>query len=213
MGPVEPPKTPFGYSNVAPGHLASVVTCLEMFSRPALKPAPLPLGVTLERFDRSDLAAYRALFRLVGSDWLWTSRIFMSDEELGAVLNDQRVEVFVVRREGRDIGIMELDFRDPDQCELAFLGLDAENLGRGLGRAVINQAIERAWSHPIQRLWVHTCTFDHPSALGFYVRSGFTPYAFMVEVLPDPRLTGHLPLGSAPHVPVVSPANDANSTG
>ncbi|HWD68309.1 MAG TPA: GNAT family N-acetyltransferase, partial [Caulobacteraceae bacterium] len=149
------------------------------------------------------LDTYRALFRLVGSDWLWTSRIFMSDEELGAVLGDEAVEVYVVRRESRDIGLMELDFREPGQCELAFLGLDAANTGKGLGRALINRAIDEAWSRPIRRLWVHTCTFDHPSALGFYVRSGFTPYAFMVEVLPDPRLTGQLPPQAAPHVPLI----------
>jgi GNAT superfamily N-acetyltransferase len=197
------PTTPFGYSDVPPGHVASVVTCLEMLEQPPSKPAPLPAGVTLERHRRPGLEAYRALFRLVGSDWLWTSRIFMSDEALGAVLNDEAVEVFVVRRDGRDIGLMELDFREPGQCELAFLGLDAANTGKGLGRAVINRAIEEAWSRPIRRLWVHTCTFDHPSALGFYVRSGFSPYAFMVEVLPDPRLTGQLPAEAAPHVPLI----------
>jgi GNAT superfamily N-acetyltransferase len=197
------PTTPFGYSDVAPGHVASVVTCLEMLEKPALTPAPLPAGVTLERVHRPGLDAYRALFRLVGSDWLWTSRIFMSDEELGAVLGDEAVEVYVVRREGRDIGLMELDFREPGQCELAFLGLDSANTGKGLGRALINRAIDEAWSRPIRRLWVHTCTFDHPSALGFYVRWGFTPYAFMVEMLPDPRLTGQLPPQAAPHVPLI----------
>jgi GNAT superfamily N-acetyltransferase len=197
------PTAPFGYSDVAPGHIASVVTCLEMRRKPPLKPAPLPPGVTLERVHRPGLEAYRALFRLVGSDWLWASRIAMSDEELGAVLDDEAVEVFVIRRDGRDIGIMELDFRESGQCELAFLGLDAANTGKGLGRAVINRAIDEAWSRPIRRLWVHTCTFDHPSALGFYVRSGFSPYAFMVEVLPDPRLSGQLPPDAAPHVPLI----------
>jgi GNAT superfamily N-acetyltransferase len=197
------PATPLGYSDVAPGHVASVVTCLEMLSKPPLQPAPLPPGVTVERVHRPGLEAYRALFRLVGSDWLWTSRIFMSDEDLAAVLDDEAVEVCIVRREGRDIGIMELDFREAGQCELAFLGLDAANTGKGLGRAVITRAIAAAWSRPIRRLWVHTCTFDHPSALGFYVRSGFSPYAFMVEMLPDPRLTGQLPPDAAPHVPLI----------
>lgn len=208
----EAPRTPFGYSAVAPGHVASVVTCLEMLGKPPLKAAPLPEGVTLERAHRLSLDAYRALFRLVGSDWLWTSRLFMSDEELDAVLNDEAVEIYVVRREGRDIGVMELDFRETGQCELAFLGLDAANTGKGLGRAVMTKAIEQAWSRPIRRLWVHTCTFDHPSAPGFYIRSGFEPYAFMVEVLPDPRLTGHLPPEAAPHVPLIPPADATTTT-
>jgi hypothetical protein len=69
----------------------------------------------------------------------------------------------------------------------------------------MNSATELAWSKPIRRFWVHTCTFDHPSALSFYLRSGFTPYAFRVEVQADPRLTGALPLTAAPHVPLIPP--------
>ena len=40
----------------------------------------------------------------------------------------------------------------------------------------MNRALELAWSRPISRVWVHTCTFDHPSALAFYQRSGFLPF-------------------------------------
>jgi hypothetical protein len=50
---------------------------------------------------------------------------------------------------------------------------------------------------------VHTCTLDHPNALGFYLRSGFTPYARSVEIADDPRLHGVLPRSAAPHVPVM----------
>ncbi len=63
-------------------------------------------------------------------------------------------------------------------------------------------AIALAWSRPIRRFWVHTCNFDHPSALAFYQRAGFRPYATMVEVTEDPRLLGLLPKSAAPHVPL-----------
>ena len=197
---------PLGYSDVPPGHVASVVTCLQMFDRPAAKDAPLPPGVTVDRWERPDIEGYRALFRRVGSDWLWTSRILMSDEDLSPILNDSAVEVFVVRADGENVGLLELDFREPGECELAFLGLGPGATGKGFGRAVINMAIGLAWSRPIRRFWVHTCTFDHPAALGFYIRSGFKPYAFQVEVLPDPRLSGHLPPEAGSHVPLISPA-------
>jgi hypothetical protein len=67
----------------------------------------------------------------------------------------------------------------------------------------MSRAIERAWAHPIERLWVHTCTLDHPGALAFYVRSGFRPYRRQVEVADDPRLSGALPRNAAPHVPII----------
>jgi hypothetical protein len=70
----------------------------------------------------------------------------------------------------------------------------------------MNEAVTRAWARPITRFWVHTCTHDHPGALAFYVRSGFTPYQRMVEVHDDPRLQGLLPEAAAPHIPLIRPA-------
>ena len=91
-------QLPLGYSNVAPGHVVSVVTCLEMLERPSSLPnARLPNGITLDALHRPDIAAYRALFRKIGADWLWCSRLIMSDDELGAILNDDHYEIFVVR--------------------------------------------------------------------------------------------------------------------
>jgi hypothetical protein len=60
------------------------------------------------------------------------------------------------------------------------------------------------WVHKPQRIWVHTCTSDHPAALGFYRKMGFVPYKRAIEIADDPRLTGELPRTAAGHVPVVS---------
>lgn len=192
-----------GYSDVPPGHVASVVTCLEMRAKPQQETLPLPDGITLEPLVDVDLVAYRALFRKIGAKWLWFSRLFMADDKLRGILNDPNISIYVLRQHGEDIGFLELDFSEPGQCELVFLGLVEGTTGKGLGRAVISQATELAWAKPIDRFWVHTCTFDHPSALSFYLRSGFVPYAFQVEVRPDPRLTGHLPADAAPHIPLI----------
>ncbi len=192
-----------GYSDVPPGHVASVVTCLEMRSKPQQETLPLPEGITLAPLVNMDLVAYRALFRKIGAKWLWFSRLYMADDKLTAILNDPNVEAWVIRDGAEDIGMLELDFSEPGQCELVFLGLVEGTTGKGLGRAIMSRATERAFAKPIERFWVHTCTFDHPSALNFYIRSGFVPYAFQVEVQADPRLTGHLPADAAPHIPLI----------
>ena len=199
-----PPSVAIGYSDVPRGHIASVVTDLEMLSRPATADVPLPDGVTLTPASCLGLDAYRALFRQIGADWLWFSRLFMSDEELAATLGDPNVDVRIVRSAGKDVGMLELDFRVAGQCELTFLGLAAECTGKGLGRALMSRAVTLAWARPITRMWVHTCTYDHPSALGLYMRAGFRPCAMRVEVQVDPRLTGHLPRSAAPQVPIIA---------
>ncbi len=196
---------PDGYHVLPPGKLANVVTCLEMKAKPTLRGARFTGGLALVAADRRDLAAYRALFSDVGRDWMWFSRLVMPDAELAAILGDRGYEPFALERNGRRIGILDLDFRTPGECELAFFGLTADAIGTGAGGALMDAAIERAWSRPISRFWVHTCTNDHPNALGFYRRSGFTPYRFMVEVHDDPRLTGRMPRDASPRVPLLVP--------
>ncbi len=197
------PALPTGYSPLPPGMIANVATCLEMTApRPPGGGKPPP-GLILERWEKPDLGSYRALYRRVGEDWLWFSRLFMADEKLAAILGHPRVEAYVLRDGGEDIGLLELDFREAGQCELAFFGLVPEAIGKGAGRFLMSRAIALAWARPIDRLWVHTCTFDHHAALGFYLRSGFRPYAMLVEVHKDPRLTGHLPKSAAPQVPLI----------
>ena len=197
------PTLSLGYAAVPPGMLANVVTCLEMREKPkprSLRPAEQPLALT--HMDEPDLEAYRTLFRAVGQDWLWCSRLLMPDDKLEAILASPEVEVYTLSGPNRKLGLLELDFREKGECELAFFGLVPEAIGQGAGRFLMDQALRKAWARPIQRLWVHTCTFDHPAAVGFYRRSGFVPYQFMVELQPDPRLTGDLPREVAPHVPL-----------
>ena len=75
--------------------------------------------------------------------------------------------------------------------------------GQGLGRALMSRAVSLAWARPITRMWVHTCTYDHPSALGFYMKAGFKPYAVRVEVR---RPSPDRPLADwrGPQVPIIA---------
>jgi len=193
---------PDGHSDVPPGKLAAVVTHLQMYQRPAPRPVP-PITAELVAHDRADPVWYRALFTRVGRDWLWFSRLGMDDAALAAILHDPEVQVFSLRQGERDLGLLELDFRAPGECELAYFGLAAQLQGQGAGRWLMEQALARAWAAPITRFHVHTCTLDSPAALAFYVRSGFTPYCRQVEIADDPRLTGQLPRDAAPQVPIL----------
>jgi GNAT superfamily N-acetyltransferase len=98
---------------------------------------------------------------------------------------------------------LHLDFSTPGQCELSLFGVTAKLIGSGAGRFLMNRALERAWSQAIARVWVHTCTFDHPRALAFYQRSGFRPFRRQIEISDDPRLDGTTPRGAARHIPMI----------
>src|SRR6201991_1047632 len=193
---------PDGYSDVPADKIAAVVTHLEMTERPALRPDPEGAW-TLRRVPSPDLDWFRDLYRRVGEEWLWFSRLRMADAELAAIVRSPMVEVHALVHEGRDEGLLELDFREAGQCELAFFGVTADLIGGGAGRWLMNRALELAWSRPVSRVWVHTCTLDHPSALSFYQRSGFRPFRRQVEIADDPRLDGTAPRSVAKHVPII----------
>jgi GNAT superfamily N-acetyltransferase len=205
-----------GYGDVPPGKIAAVVTSLEMFA-PAVSRAEAEArnaGVAdrfaLRHVERPDPDWYRDLFKRVGEPWLWFSRLTMPTPELTSIIHDPRVDVFALWSGAGDRaeGLLELDFRVDDECELSFFGVTPPMIGTGAGRFMMNHAIARAWSHParpIRRFWLHTCSLDHPGALGFYLRSGFVAYRRQIEIAPDPRLTGRAARTAAPHVPIITP--------
>ena len=184
------------------GEIAAVVTYLEMLKPPAETPPPSQL--ILRTMPNTAPDDYRRLFRLVGERWLWFSRLIMDDARLAAIIRHPKVELFAVIDEGGDeVGMLELDFREPGQCELAFVGLVPELSGQGHGRWLLAEALQLAWRYGIMRVHVHTCTLDHPAALAAYRRAGFTLVRRAIERFPDPRLLGILPADCAPQVPLL----------
>jgi GNAT superfamily N-acetyltransferase len=188
---------------VSPGELAAIVTSLEMRERP--RPKPLPASpLRLVAWDRPSAEKYRALFDRVGRRWLWFSRLLLDDAALLEIIHDPAVTIHaVVDRTGIEVGLLELDFRQAGQCEIAFFGLISELNGAGHGRWLMAQALMLGWRKGVERMWVHTCTLDHPSALGFYRAQGFVPFARAIEVFADPRLIGVMPRDAAPQIPLL----------
>jgi ribosomal protein S18 acetylase RimI-like enzyme len=127
----------------------------------------------------------------------------MSDDELQSILGNPAVELYEVAAVEPVVGMLELDFRQPGECEIAFVGLVPELAGRGHGKWLLAHALRLAWREAITRVHVHTCTLDHPAALSAYRRAGFTAYRRASERFPDPRLLGILPADCAPQLPVV----------
>ncbi len=52
----------------------------------------------------------------------------------------------------------------------------ARDLGRGLGKHLLSCAVRDAWALAPSRVWLHTCTLDHPAALPNYEKRGFARY-------------------------------------
>jgi ribosomal protein S18 acetylase RimI-like enzyme len=70
-------------------------------------------------------------------------------------------------------GYFELREHDDRSIEIAYFGLLPEFVGRGWGGHLLTRAVETAWEMKPDRVWLHTCTLDHPAALPNYRQRGF----------------------------------------
>jgi GNAT superfamily N-acetyltransferase len=163
----------------------------------------LPADLILDTPPAPDVAAYRAIYRRVGENLLWTSRALMSDAVLSEWLNRPTTRVHLLRRGGEAVGLVELDLSEPETAEIVSFGVIPEEVGTGTAHLLMNAVVADLVASGATRIWLHTCTFDHPAAVPFYRRHGFQAYKFAVEVFDDPRLTGHLPRSAAPQVPLI----------
>jgi GNAT superfamily N-acetyltransferase len=188
-----------GLTPIPPDHLGAVVTYLEMAERPPLRPTP-PSPLRLVRWKTPEPAKYRLLFARVGAPWLWYSRLTFDDARLMTEIGEVHA---VVDAAGIEVGLVELDFREPGECLIKFLGLVPELAGMGHGRWLFAMTLALAWRPGVRRVRVNTCSLDHPAALKAYLNAGFRSVGRAFESFPDPRLLGLLPREAAPQIPLV----------
>ena len=149
---------------------------LEMLA-PTHRDVPAPSdGLIVHHVESPSVSYYRSLYDAVGRDYRWLSRRRMPDDVLAAIIGDPKVEMHVLHVEGKAAGFAELDRRQPDQIELVQFGLTRDYLGKGLGKWFLQWTIDKAWAYQPKRLWLHTCTLDHPAALPNYVKAGFVQF-------------------------------------
>lgn len=183
------------------------MTYLETTERPAGPPVPAPEGYDIVVVESWTVEEFKRLYIEIGSEWLWSSRLLMTESELIDRLHRAGSVSYAPVKDGRRMGVLEMDFAKPSDVEVTFFGVRPEVVGAGVARWLMDQAFRFAWSRPeTRRVWLHTCHFDSPRAVPFYTRMGFRPYARAVEVFDDPRLSGRLDPSAGPHVPLIRDA-------
>ncbi|KAA0968462.1 GNAT family N-acetyltransferase [Aureimonas fodinaquatilis] len=190
------------FETIPRGKIAAVATSMELRIRPNLRPERADAPGHIRPVQKPDIDWYLEVYRRVGADHLWFSRLFMERETLAAVLDDSATYVAALTIDGRDEGMLELDFSEDDICEIKYFGVTRLLQGTGAARRLMNHAITVAFDRGVSRVWLHTNTLDHPNAMSFYRRTGFVAYAQQIEIADDPRLRGVLPMNAAPHVPM-----------
>jgi GNAT superfamily N-acetyltransferase len=153
----------------------AVRTFLEMSDPAALDGASAPSAdAVVERADQAPPSLWRHLYTEVGREYHWVDRLRWSDEEIAAYLADPALELWLLRAGGELAGYFELRKDAGGAVEIAYFGLLPAFVGQGLGKFLLTRAVERAWESGASRVWLHTSSLDHSSALSNYLARGFS---------------------------------------
>lgn len=173
---------------------------MEMRDPSHLRPAPLPgveMSFTLAQVPSPDFS--RALYATVGARVCWTDRFTWTHDEWTRWVSRPELSTWLALAEGTVAGFFEIEAQPGGDTEVHLVGLTPAFVGRRFGGYLVEQCVRRAWqrgrlwaveSGPAGRVWLRTCTLDHPNALANYVRRGFEVVAETVygKAVPDPRL-------------------------
>ena len=166
-------------------------TYLEMRNRAALKAARQPEGAVLG-LCRAEIASpelNRFLYTAVGGDWNWRDKLSWSYESWLAFVSRPGFQTWVLNESGTPAGYFELDKDEGGNVEIVSFGLLPRFVGRGIGGFLLTEAVERAWAMDCRRVWLHTWSLDHPSALANYLARGFSVFreeSFTIEAPDEP---------------------------
>jgi prephenate dehydrogenase len=150
---------------------------LEMASPDALAPAEFnDAAACVEQVRNVPPSFYRYLYREVGRRYHWRERDDWDDERISRHLAQPGLTLWLLRVGGAPAGFFELRAADDGNTEIAYFGLLDEFIGRGYGKGLLTAAARVGWAAGARRLWLHTCSLDHPAALRNYFARGFTLY-------------------------------------
>ena len=115
---------------------------------------------------------YKEIYKSVGYKYNWIGRLKINETELLKIIHNNSVEIYLMKKNKKKIGFLEIDYRSSNEIKIVHLGIIENYIGKGYGKRLLNFAIKRAKKIGIKPLILQTNSLDHPNALIFYQKKG-----------------------------------------
>ena len=124
-----------------------------------------------------DFQLNKFFYTQVGKKYRWIDRLSWPDEKWIKHISNKNLETYVISDSEDLVGFFELLYNpDLKETEISYFGLLEEYIGKGIGGYALSEAIKKSFDKDINRVWLHTCTLDHPNALKNYIARGMTVF-------------------------------------
>ena len=144
-------------------------------------PSRAVAGLDVREETPGDPALVRRFYLAVGEAYRWVDRRAWSLEQWGQWAAARGITTLVAAVEGSEAGFAVLSEGPDGGVELDYFGLLGEFIGRGYGSAFLHETVRRAFARGARRVFLNTCSLDHPTALKGYQKRGFRLYRTVLE--------------------------------
>ena len=144
---------------------------LEINSINNLKPKSITSdNFTIKEANKNNFDLNKFFYKQIGKKHQWVDRLIWQDKNWMDYISNKNLKTFVLHKDNDPVGYFELILNN-NNCEIAYFGILEEFIGKGYGGFLLSEAL-RIGFKSANRIWVHTCSLDHPNAIENYKSRG-----------------------------------------
>ena len=137
---------------------------------------------SLDLLDPINFQLNKFCYKNIGTKHKWVDRLIWTEEQWINYVSSKNVKTYILKCNDDLVGFFELiHHREKQEVEIAYLGILEEYHNKKLGSYLLSEAIKISFKNKIDRVWVHTCTLDHKTALSNYMTRGMK--IFKTEII------------------------------
>ena len=134
---------------------------------------------SLKEANKDNFDLNKFFYKQIGKRHQWVDRLIWQDKDWLKYISNENLRTYIFKIENDLVGYFELIFNNND-CEIAYFGILEEFIGKGYGGFLLSEALKIGFKKA-NRIWVHTCSLDHPNAIENYKSRGMK--IFKTEIL------------------------------
>ena len=136
-------------------------------------------NLTIEEAKKNNFDLNKFFYKQIGKQHQWVDRLIWQDKNWIDYVSKKNLKTYILKQNNDYVGYFELIF-DKNICEIAYFGISKEYIGKGYGGFLLSEALKIGFKNA-NRIWVHTCSLDHPNAIENYKSRGMK--VFKTEIL------------------------------